>query len=274
MDSSFQIQPLSIDSANASLYIEISSHGLSYVIISNGLVLALNIYNFNDSPSDQQTADYIQQIIAKHPFLQQKFASVHIIYSYAASVLLPQEFFDSTDHKAMLELVYGNCGEQIIKSDFMQQYSIHNIYCIPSVIHEVMNRNFAAAKHKHHFSCMPDLLSGLDTNLYCIFGHGQMKAMIKKSGKLQAMQLFEFKTPQDAAYHLLNLCQSFEVDVKNCALLLSGMVTENSALYNELYKYFLQIQFVPLSDSLQYPNEMDNYPSHYFSHLFSITACV
>ena len=127
MDPSFQIQPRSIDCANASLYIEISSQGLSYVILSNGVALALTIYNFNDAPSVPQTAEYLQQIIAKQPFLQQKFNSVHIIYSYAASVLLPQEFFDSTDHEAMLELVYGNCNDQIMKSDFMQKYSIHRI---------------------------------------------------------------------------------------------------------------------------------------------------
>ena len=274
MDPSFQIQPRSLDCANASLYIEISSQGLSYVILSNGVALALTIYNFNDAPSVPQTAEYLQQIIAKQPFLQQKFNSVHIIYSYAASVLLPQEFFDSTDHEAMLELVYGNCNDQIMKSDFMQKYSIHNIYCVPAVIHQVLTRYFSTAKHTHHFSLMPDLVSGQDTYLYCIFSPGQMKAILKKAGKLQAIQLFVYNTPQDAAYYLLNFCQSFEVNVNFCELRLSGMITENSALYKELYKYFLQMQFVPLSNTLQYPKEINNYPSHYFSHLFSAAACV
>jgi hypothetical protein len=52
------------------------------------------------------------------------------------------------------------------------------------------------------------------------------------------------------------------------------MVTENSALYKELYKYFIQIRLEALSNQFQYPQEINNYPSHYFSHLFSVAACV
>jgi len=270
----FQIQPPSIDCSKARLCLEISSQGLSYVILSNEIVLALTIYNFNDRPTNQQDAEQIEHIITQQPFLQQNFESVKIVYSYPTSVLLPQELFYSTDHKAMLELVFGNCSNHTIKSDFMQQQAIHNIYCVPDVINQAITRYFTNAKHKHHFSLMPDLVSGQGNYLYCIFSPDQIKTMLKKEGKLQAVQLFTFKTPDDAAYYLLNLCQSFEVSVPNCELLLSGMITENSALYKELFKYFNQIAFDGLSDQFQYPKEINNYPSHYFSHLFSVAACV
>ena len=274
MNPLFQIQPPKIDSSRSRLCIEISSQGLSYTIMSNKIVLALTIYNFNDRPTDQQAAEQIEQIITQQPFLQQNYESVKIVYSYPSSVLLPQDLFYSTVHKAMLELVYGNCSYYTIKSDFMQQLSIHNIYCVPDVINQLITRSFTNAKHKHHFSLLPDLVSGQGNYLYCIFSPGQIKTMLKKEGKLQAVQLFSFITPDDAAYHLLNLCQSFEVNVTNCELLLSGMITENSALYKELFKYFNQIAFDGLSDQFQYPKEINNYPSHYFSHLFSVAACV
>jgi hypothetical protein len=270
----FQIQPPSIDCSKARLCVEISSQGLSYVILSNEIVLALTIYNFNDKPTDQQAAEQIEQIITQQPFLQQNFESVKIVYSYPSSVLLPQDLFYSTDHKAMLELVYGNVSNYTIKSDFMQQLSIHNIYCVPDAINLVITRYFTNAKHKHHFSLLPDLVSRQGNYLYCIFSPGQIKAILKKEGKLQAVQLFSFKTPDDAAYYLLNFCQSFEVNVSNCELVLSGMITENSALYKELFKYFNQISFEGFSNQFQYPKEINHYPSHYFSHLFSVAACV
>lgn len=274
MNPLFQIQPPSIDCAKAKLCIEISSQGLSYVIIYNQIVLALTIYNFNDRPTDEQAAEQIEQIITQQPFLQQNFESVNIVYSYPSSVLLPQELFYSTDHKAMLELVFGNCSNQTIKSDFMQPYSIHNIYCIPDVINQVITRYFTTAKHRHHFSLLPNMVSGPENFLYSIFSPGQMKTILKKDGKLQAVQLFSFKTPEDASYHLLNLCQSFEVNQNNCELLLSGMITENSVLYKEISKYFLPIRFEGLLSQFQYPQEINHYPSHYFSHLFSVAACV
>ena len=274
MNPLFKIQPTSIDCTNAKLCLEISSQGFSYVITDNQTAIALSIYNFNDRPTDEQAAEQIEEIISEQPLLQDNFESTHIVYNYPSSVLLPQEFFYNADHKAMLELVYGNCNHQTIKSDFMQADAIHNIYCIPDIIDQLITRHFTNAKHTHIFSLLPNLIAGSENYLYCIFSPGVMKTILKKEGKLQATQLFAFKTPEDAAYHLLNLCQSFEINVNNCELLLSGMVTENSALYKELYKYFIQIRLEALSNQFQYPQEINNYPSHYFSHLFSVAACV
>ncbi len=273
MNPSFQILPSSIDTATASLYIELSSQGLSYVILSNHVAIGLAFYNFNGIPSDQQSADHIHQIITEQPFLQQKYHAVHIIYSYATSVLVPQEFIVDTEHKAMLELVHGNCGDCIIRTDYIQEHSIHNVFSVPRVIDQVMTGYFNTASHMHYFSLLSNLESGLANHLYCIFSPGQMKVVFKKAGKLQAVQLFVFKTPEDAAYYLLNLCQSFEVKAADCVLKLSGMIDESSALYKELYKYFYQIQFERLSERFKYPEEIDQYPGHYFSHLFSI-VCV
>lgn len=244
------------------------------MILSNRTVWALTVYNFTATSSDVQAADQIQQIIAEEPFLQQTYQSVQVIYGYATSILLPQEFFYSADHQAMLELVYGPCNNRIIRSDYMQTQSIHNIYGIPSEINQVMTSYFGSAQQKHLFSFFPDLVAGTDNYLHCIFGTGEMKVLVKKAGKLQAMQLFSFKTPEDAAYYLLNLCQSFELNMNNIELRLSGMITENASLYAELHKYFLQIRFEALPGIFQYPQEMNDYPSHYFSHIFSIAACV
>jgi hypothetical protein len=244
------------------------------MILSNQTVLALTVYNFTATTSDEQAADQIQQIIAEQPFLQQTYESVHIIYSYSTSILVPQEFFHSADHQAMLELVYGPSNNRIIRFDDMQAHSIHTIYGIPSAIDEVVTRFFGNALQKHFFSFFPDFVTGNDNCMHCIFSAGELKVLVKKAGKLQAIQIFSFKTPEDASYYLLNLCQSFELNINNTELRLSGMITENAALYTELNKYFLQIRFEALPGAFQYPQEMNDYPSHYFSHLLSIAACV
>jgi preprotein translocase subunit SecA len=91
---------------------------------------------------------------------------------------------------------------------------------------------------------------------------------------LQVIKNFEFSTPDDAVYHLLNICQSFEVDATKTGLIISGMVDANSNLYNELYKYFLKIDFTTLPENFNYTEEIKNSPAHYFSHLFATAACV
>jgi hypothetical protein len=115
---------------------------------------------------------------------------------------------------------------------------------------------------------------GEGSQVYCIFNTGQLTLLLQKEGKLQAMQNFSYKTPEDAAYHLLNLCRSFETGVKDVTVHLTGMIDAASALYAELYKYFLNIFFEALPEEYEYPEKVRKHPSHYFSHLFAIAKCV
>ena len=88
------------------------------------------------------------------------------------------------------------------------------------------------------------------------------------------MQNFLYKIPWDVAYQLLNLCKSFEVDMSDIIVRISGMIDSSSGLYKELHKYFKLLEFDSLPGQYQYPEEIRQYPAHYFSHLFSVAACV
>ena len=274
MNLSFYIQPLKIDTSSADLYLDINAQSLSYVIMDSNICLALAIYRFGTSCSDETIANNIHQVIVEQPVLQQRFNKVHVIYGFNPFVLVPHQFMSGTDNHGMLELVYGESNERVIQTDFMYRYAIHIIYGIPKTIDNVIRRYFEMAQCTHLFSMLPDVVTAEGNHLYCIFNTGQIKVVLMKEGKLQLMQNYSYTIPEDAAYHLLSLCEHFEVNVNTCKIHLSGMIDENSALYGELYKYFLQIQLDTLPAKFQYPEEINQYPSHYFSHLFSIAACV
>lgn len=274
MKLSFFIQPANTDTSNSNLYVEINKQGLSYIILDNGICVALVIYHFEQSASDESAAGYIHQIIEDQPVLLQKFNSIHIIYSYATAVLVPQAFINGMDNNAVLELVYGEDSERIIRTDFLSSHAIQNVYGIPLVVDSVMTRYFGFAGFTHIFSLLPGVMKEAGNYLYCIFSNGQLKALFIKDGKLQVIQNFKYSTPEDIAYQLLNICNRFEVNADDVVVRLSGMIDASSALYNELFKYFLFLEFEKLPDQYQYPPEISQYPDHYFSHLFSIAACV
>lgn len=156
----------------------------------------------------------------------------------------------------------------------MQRHTIHNVYGNPAVVERVITRYFAFAESTHLFSLLPHVVKDADNHLYCIFSTGQLKVLLIREGKLQVMQSYSYKIPEDAAYHLLNLCKTFEININEIVVSLSGMIDASSVLYNELFKYFLQLQFDTLPKQYQYPEEIHQQPAHYFSHLFAIAACV
>ncbi|MEO5891342.1 MAG: DUF3822 family protein [Ferruginibacter sp.] len=274
MNLSFNIQPANVNTTSADLYLEINSLGLSYIIVDNGVCVALVVYHFSVDSSDETVAGYIHQVIAAQPVLQEKFNSVNIVYGYAPFILVPGQFMNDTDGKAMLELVYGDVSERVCRTDIISRHGIHNVYGIPAVIDMVITRYFESATYHHLFSLLPDVVQNTGNHLYCIFSTGQLKVLLMKKGKLQGMQNFTYKVPEDVTFQLLNFCKSFEVDTKDLLVRLSGMIDANSPLYSELYKFFLQLQFEELPAQYQYPETIYEYPSHYFSHLFAIAACV
>ena len=98
--------------------------------------------------------------------------------------------------------------------------------------------------------------------------------MLHKEGKLQVVQSLLYQSPEDAAFHLLNICQSFDIMVDKLVLKLCGMIDKQSNLYAALYKYFLNIEFEAAKGDLVPGEEIKNYPTHFFSHLFAMAICV
>jgi hypothetical protein len=271
---SFFIQPAFFDTANANLYVEINEQGLSYIILENEIFVALAVYQFENGFKDDASAAYIHQIIKEQPVLLEKFNAVHLLYSFTSSILVPQRFMKDLDQNAAIQLVYGDASERVIRTEFIYPHAIQNIYGIPAEVNKVLSRYFGFAAVNHIYTLLPNLVKDPGNHLYCIFSAGNLKIILMKDGKLQVIQNFQYGTPGDVAYCLLNLCKCFGVDEQGINVRLCGMIDASSALYKELHKYFLLMTFESLPAQYQYPEAIHQYPAHYFSHLFSIATCV
>ncbi len=232
------------------------------------------MYSFPVATSHETAVDFIHRIITDNPALLNRFRKVYIIYGYLPSVLVPDEFMQEKDIDGMLELVFGADSQRVTKAHFIPGHAMYNVYGIPAVIEQAFFHYFEFAAVRHLYSLLPVAVNGPANNLYCIFRHGQLLVTLYKEGKLQVIQNYSFNIPEDAAYHLLMVCKSFEVNATDIKVRLSGMIDESSVLFITLNKYFLHMQFEGLPGQYQYPEELKQHPSHYFSHLFAIAACV
>ena len=177
--------------------------------------------------------------------------------------------------KDMLDLVYGEAQHKTIRHDLMPAHNLYNVYRVPESIYLLMLNKFPSASQMHLYSVLPDVLKGAGGNhLYCIFNTDTMTVLVLKEGQLQLIQTFVYKTPEDAAYHLLNACQSFGIATDSTTLQVNGTIDKTSSLYKALYNYFINIGFGMLPEKFMYADEIKTQPPHFFSHLFSIASCV
>jgi len=271
VNPSFNIQASGIYFDSAQLLIEAGPAGISYVIMNTGNYFqAVVTYTFPDKMNDAQ----LKEIFQNDNLLQQHFLKTHIFWSYPESILVPPELLNEESNTEILDLVYGDSGKGIIKSDFLYKHNLHNIYRIPQTILEIFEAKFPYATQTHQYSLLVNRKMKDEEELFVVFYTNSLTMMLCKEGRLQVIQNFEYSNPDDAAYHLLNACRSFDVMPNRVKLHISGLIDERSNLYAVIYKYFLHIEFDKLPDDMSFTEEIKNYPPHFFSHLFFQASCV
>jgi hypothetical protein len=276
VNPTFSITGSNANRAATHLFINAGMQGISFTTwdkASNSFVSVL-VYHFAKSLSKNEVAAAIENILNEAELLQQNFTKTEITWCFSESVLVPHEYFDKAAKKEVLGLVYGDMKDCSVKDELILQHNLHNIYAIPAAIENRITKKFPYALQTHQSS----LLMNMDANekdwLYCHFYTDSLTVVLRKQGQLQLIQNFEFGKPEDVLYHVLNVCQSFEVDVTATTVTVSGMIDVSSNLYKELYKYVGAINFYALPGNFNYAEEITHHPAHYFSHLFATAACV
>ena len=276
MNATYNIQPPDTDTLESKLFITLSLRGISFTILNPGNTFtSLATYDFPAHTNIDAVAGYINDLYQSERILQQSFKRTYIIYAFAESVLVPGEFMNSDARKEdLLALVHGDDADRVIRNDFISKCYIYNVYGISSGILSILQSKFPSAVHTHRHSLLPEIIKNTGDLLYCIFENGQLTVMLIKEHQLQVIQNFLFQSAGDVLYYLLNICQQYNVPIKDAILYITGLIRNDSTLVEELRIHFSNIILEHLPENFGYDAEIAKLPSHYFSHLFSIAACV
>jgi hypothetical protein len=270
----FQILPLDINPSDTNFFGEVSDGGFSFFYQNDAdkMITGLSVFIFEKKNININIASDLQKIFNDQDLLKRTFKNIFVSYSFCESVLTPRVHYYEKQNSENINLVFGDATTGIILTDHIEALDLYNAYRIPADVHEVINSHYSNANTIHQYSVLVKQLSPGGNILRVIFYHHKIIIVLQKDGKLQIIQAFSYKTAEDVVYHMLNVCNQFNVaepDVELC-----GMIEKDSALFTEIQKYFLNINFAALPSELLYTDEIKEYPSQFFSHLFSFALCV
>lgn len=254
-------------SAEARLIIEIGNSEFTFVILQDKTFTALATYQI-------ATVNELNDLLASENLLHHNFSKVDVVYNNKESVLVPTVLYSSNATNSYIELIYGDTFKGQLKTDFIYKHAIQNIYKIEYTIQKAMFTKFPSATISHQYSLLPDSTGLSGTKLFIVFYQNKFSVLCCKQNQLQVIQQFDYANAYDVAYYLLAIAEQYTLDVNEVELQLCGMINENSALYNELHKYFKHLSFQPLPDVFDYVDDIQALPSHYFAHTFLFAACV
>lgn len=274
MRTVFEILPSSFDPETCKLLCEVSNEGFSFCIKDEekNSFLGLGIYHFDKNKPPVGFPIALQIVFHQKEILSKKFKKVCVCYSFRESVLIPFSLYDRQKDSTLMNMMFGDLNSnQTILTDVVTDESLYNTYRVSSAISEVIQNQFTDASNTHQYTLLLKRSAEETDHLSVIFYTQKVIVRLIKDGRCQLVNTFNYQTPEDVSYVLLNICDQFKIE--NAHLIISGLLEENSPLYKEVYKYFNEIELATLSEGSLYSEEITKFPSHYFSYIFAIDQC-
>ena len=202
------------------------------------------------------------------------FTTCHIFFNFKETMLVPQEFFKEPIASSMLDCIHGPQPTDAVFSEQVPGIEAVNVYRVDDFIYNSLNSRFLSAVFYHSNTLLLPYLLKKQVELFVTIYQDSIRVILFREDRLQLAQYFEYNTPSDVAYHLLNVCQQHAISPAEIRLLLSGFIQSDSNLYDELYRYFLNIELEETAEPVTMGEEVQQMPAHFYSHLISLAKCV
>jgi hypothetical protein len=258
----------SSDTAQQVLSIRLGEkHGSFAITNRSGDELFLLTYCTTDQWNENDLAEFFNS----QPELSNSFFQVLVCYDFPQNVLVPQKEYKQEDAGLLLKTLHGINGTETIISETIPEWQLYNIYAVPKEIQEWMTRKFPSSKYWHQHSLAIKNIDAANSNgsLGVDFRKDEFVLLSAREGKLLLAQTFSYSTPDDVVYYLLKVCQQFSLSQQEVQINLSGLIDKQSALYKEIYQYFINVQFREAAWNI--PG--DEYPAHFFTSLNDLARC-
>lgn len=229
-----------------------------------------NLFQLAYYSADEIEEGSLINLFVNHPELNNSFAKVLVSYDFAQSVLIPEPHFQPEDAGLLVKVMYGVNDGAIVVSHSLAEKQFYNVFAVPKEINEWVNRKLPSAKYFHNYSIGIQNINP-ESNLWVDFRNDELSLIVAKKNKLLLAQTFAYSTPEDVIYYLLKTAQQFSLSQKEVKLAVSGLIEQESALYKELYQYFLYLKFRNANWEITGSNE---YPAHFFTSLNDLARCV
>ena len=201
--------------------------------------------------------------------LNGSYERVVVASAFSQSLLVPEEF---RNHPALLSAIYDIPQQKKFADDIFER-QMNVAWSIPASLFHLITEKFSAAQFLHVYTPVLKTDNGFveEDQIDIHFSTKHFRILVKKDRKIQLVQTYSYKTPLDVVYFLLKICYEFGLQQWEVVIIISGFIDEDSALYDELHNYFLNLHF---ANAPAFSVPESTCPHHYFTSLYNLAECV
>lgn len=254
----------SVQPSTLTLKISVSDTSLRYAVLSNAhqQILFFGQYTLHHVADNKELSQRMAKIFGKDEILQLPFAQALIGVDTPYS-LLPMEL-----------TFMKNANQQL---QWCTRAAVNLAFTIDEDLKNTLQELFPEATFVHVGSslletyplCLPQTADKLFVN---VSQHYFDVVRFKDDNSLLMMNRYKFKTETDFIYFLLLCCEELGINRETTTLVLSGEVDKNSKVFDICYRYFKNIEFAEVPESITFSKHFGKHAPHLHFNLYTLAA--
>ncbi len=250
-----------------------------YYLISDARNNALTIKSFHQDGRQFMTQiSALEEAVKEDENLQLKYGATKIAVFTPHFALIPQKFYDHERRSSYFSpLTLINSSATLVK-DFIKIYSLYNLYPIDLALINQIKRLFPESSCQHSSTRLIEgfrnyTMENQSLQLFLNIRDGYAQFCLFESKQLIYANAFPFHAPEDVAYFALSIFEQFKIDADFSALIISGAITEDSEIFNYLFRFIRKVNFIVDPDFIHFGRQFTGTPPHFYFDLYNGLLC-
>lgn len=259
-------------SGNEQFYIELGkSHVATWLKDpQSNVVTAFELFEY-DAEMTPVFANVLRDVKLVSKIAKDYHPSVQVIWENSECLLVPAPYYEERVSPQYLNMVFGNSLHADVAGYTNPATKTAAVFRVPKSWKEAILQLYPNARFEHKYLGLFDSFATDKQGLYAFFYRNHFILVVVKKQKVQLMQTFNYQTPEDVLYYILNTCNQYGMDYESTPVRVGGLIDFRSSLYEEMVKYLPDVAVDTLPGN-RLGAAFSEQPVHYFVPFFKTTS--
>ena len=218
--------------------------------------------------------DIFEKIAFQSGILNQKYNAVTVIWENSFCVCIPQQYFSSVMLDNYINYTCALSGTGGSLYTYNSGFSV--AYKTDKDQYSVLMQHFPTAVHVHKYNAFAKAALSVNNGhpllMYIAMFHNYYIISAFNNGQLQFINRLPYDSVPETVNAITNAATQLNWPVINTVLVVSGIIDEQSALFNQLANRFARVKMDDAAEySFEYAEDLAHSP-HYYLPYFKFSA--
>ena len=241
--------------------------------------IGLQQYVFDEKKTPGDYPVIFDLVLNNHPWFAFPYMDFYCLIQNNFNTLIPLPLFNKQHKNLYLGFNQPFQENHRIVYDELKNTGSANVYYLPNPLAEKVKEFWPNARIAHYSTA---LIESLTVNFKNKLGDNELFADVHeenfdlvyfKENRLFYANNFLYHTKEDFAYFLLSAMEQLSLNPEEVELHLLGSIDKDSEIYQLIYQYIRQIDFIQENKNFHYSYLLDNLRRHRFYTLFNVLQC-